>query len=54
MYRAQPSTLTLLKAKTARAAETPFSTMDANCSSWPGRASWTVRVQEAAPNVKSS
>src|SRR3989442_7350032 len=54
MYSAQPSMLTLLKANRARASETPFSTTDANCSSWPGRPSCTVSVQEAASKVKSS
>ena len=47
-YSPQPSTFTLLKAKMARASETPFSTIVENCSSWPGRASCAVRVQEAA------
>jgi hypothetical protein len=46
--------LTLLKAKKVRASDTPFSIMVLNCSSWPGRPSWAVSVQEAAAKVKSS
>ena len=53
-YKPQPSTFVLLKANIARASDTPFSTMAANCISWPGRASWEVSVQDAAAKVKSS
>ena len=38
----------------ARRARRRFSTIDANCSSWPGRASCAVSVQDAASKVKSS
>jgi len=53
-YSAQPSALVLLKANAARAIDTPRSTIAANCSSWPGRASCAVIVQAAASAVKSS
>ena len=38
----------------ARADETPFSMIEANCNSWPGRASCEESVQDAAAKVKSS
>ena len=47
-YSPQPSTLTLLNAKIARASDTPVSTIRENCSSWPGRASCAVSVHAAA------
>ena len=53
-YRPQPSTLALLKAKIARAVDTPCSIIASNCSSWPGRASCAVSVQVIASKVKSS
>jgi hypothetical protein len=46
-YSAQPSTLTLLKAYSVRACDTPRSTMAVNCSSWPGRPSCALSVQVA-------
>ena len=53
-YSAQPSTLALLKANTTRGIDVPFSTIFANCNSWPGRASCAVSVQVIASKVKSS
>ena len=34
--------------------DTPCSMSEANWSSWPGRASWAVNVQDAASKLKSS
>src|SRR5689334_18799985 len=53
-YRPQPSTLVLLNAYSDRAVDTPRSTSDANCNSWPGRASCAVSVHVEATYVKSS
>src|SRR6185437_4290649 len=53
-YSAQPSTLTLLKANSERASDTPCSTIAENCNSWPGRPSCEVSVHAQALQVKSS
>src|SRR5207237_6791561 len=53
-YNPHPSTLVELNAYSARAWETPCSTIESNCSSCPGRASCAVSVHEAAAKVKSS
>jgi len=46
--------LVLFDANTARASDTPRSTIAENCSSCPGRASCAVSDQAAAGAVKSS